>query len=40
MLMENCGPALEKLEKRQKKTIVLTERPEFHLEQFEVFGEK
>jgi len=40
LLMETCGTVLERMEKRQKKAVVLTERPEFHLEQLEVFGEK
>ena len=38
-LIEHYGGALERLEASSQKSIVLTERERFHLEQFEVFGE-
>jgi len=39
-LMESYQEALERFEQTHRLSIILTERENFHLEQFEVFGEK
>jgi ribonuclease G len=38
-LMEDYHAGLERMERRYRKSLVLTERENFHIEQFEVFGE-
>ena len=38
-LMEDYHSGLERMELKYKKSLVLTERENFHIEQFEVFGE-
>jgi ribonuclease G len=38
-LMEDYHSGLERMELKYKKALVLTERENFHIEQFEVFGE-
>ena len=38
-LMELYGPGLERLEKRTRRSIVLTERESFHIEHYEVFAD-
>lgn len=39
-LMEVYGSGLERMEKGHRRAIVITERESFHMEHFEVFGER
>ena len=38
-LVESYRESLERLEEKHQRSVVLTERETYHLEQFEVFGE-